>query len=209
MDKYSSMSALLAALPARGNYGIHADRARRSRIKIFAPHGGCIEPCTEPIALAIAGERYDCFVFSGRRASGCFAVLHVTSTRYDEPQCLSMAEEAELALAIHGCEGGEAALYVGGGNEALAADLLAHLSAEGFPAKQAPADMAGGDVRNFVNRARLNGIQLELSAGFRKSLYPSFPKTLQRDALLLSRFVESVRLWLTHTDAKMDPARPA
>ncbi len=203
------MSALLAALPARDNFAIHADRSHGSKVKIFAPHGGCIEPCTEPVVLALSMDLYDCYVFSGRRSSGCFATLHVTSTRYDEPQCLALAEEAELALAVHGCEGREELVYVGGGNADLAAKFLARLVAEGFPAQLAPADMAGGDPRNFVNRARQNGIQLELSAGFRKSLFPSFPKSLQRDPVLFPRFVETVRTWLASVEQYLDPSRPA
>jgi phage replication-related protein YjqB (UPF0714/DUF867 family) len=209
VDKFRSMTELLAALPARENYSVHVDQSHRSSIKIFAPHGGCIEPCTEPVALSIALERYDCFVFSGRRSHGCFATLHVTSVHYDEPQCLALAAEAEIGVAIHGCEGAESIVYVGGGNPALAADLIAHLVAGGFPARPAPARMAGGDDRNFVNRARRKGVQIEMSAGFRKALFPSFPRTLQRDPVYLPRFIATMQAWLVRAEQSLASPMPS
>ena len=110
------MTELVSTLPARENYTIRVDSSHASKIKVFAPHGGCIEPCTGPIALALAKDNFDCFVFSGIRQKDCFKMLHVTSTRYDEPRCLAMAREAEVALAVHGCDGEEPFAQVGGGN---------------------------------------------------------------------------------------------
>jgi phage replication-related protein YjqB (UPF0714/DUF867 family) len=196
MDRYSSMSELLSKLSPKNNYSIHADRSRQSKVKIFAPHGGCIEPCTEPIALAIAMEKHDCFVFSGRRKRGCFNMLHVTSTHYDEPHCLQMAEEAELAIAVHGSDDADDVIHVGGGNTRLGQELTAYLKSLGFPAKPAPPGLEGGDERNFVNRARQKGIQLELSSGFRKSLFPGFPGGIQRDSVRFPRFIGSMRAWI-------------
>ncbi len=194
------MNELLRSLAPRGNYSFHIDQSHRSRVKIFAPHGGCIEPCTEPIALAIAMERHDYFVFSGKRTRGCYATLHVTSARYDEPRCLQMAQESEVALALHGCDEADEVVFVGGGNKSLVQDLIAYLANIGFPAKRAPAGMAGEDERNFINHARQKGIQLELSSGFRRSLFPGFPKSSQRNATLFTRFVESIRAWIELID---------
>jgi len=66
------MTELVRTLPARDNYTFHVDGSHKSRVKVFAPHGGCIEPCTEPIALSLAIDNFDCFVFSGMRKEGCF-----------------------------------------------------------------------------------------------------------------------------------------
>ena len=90
------MTELLRTLPPKENYAISIDSSRNSKIKIFAPHGGCIEPATEPIALALALGSYDYYIFSGKRKEGCNRYLHVTSAHYDEPQCLRMADEAEV-----------------------------------------------------------------------------------------------------------------
>jgi phage replication-related protein YjqB (UPF0714/DUF867 family) len=190
------MTALLGALPAKDNFSIFIDRSHRSPVKIFVPHGGCIEPCTEPIAMAIAKDRFDLFAFSGVRTKDCFKTLHVTSTHYDEPECLSMAREATLAIAIHGCEGEREAIMIGGGNEPLVQNLLAHLKGLGYPAVKPEGGLSGSDENNFVNFAKHRGIQLELSAGFRRQLFPSFPRSGHRDPAAFPKFVDVMRDWI-------------
>ena len=199
-DTFPSMSKLLNALSARDNYVVHADGSRGSRVKIFAPHGGCIEPGTEALALAISLDRFDYFIFSGKRKKGCFQTLHVTSTHYDEPRCLQMAQEAEVALAIHGCDGDESAIHVGGGNVGLVSNLCHYFDDQKFPAFLATGQMKGEDERNFINRSQQKGVQIELSVGFRKHLFPGFPKTVQRHPQEFPRFVESMRRWLMKID---------
>jgi len=196
MDHFSSMTELLSTLPARDNYTIHVDGSHASKVKIFAPHGGCIEPCTGPIALALAIDDFDCFVFSGVRKKDCFKTLHVTSTHYDEPRCLAMVQEAEVALALHGCDGDDAFAQVGGGNEELVRKLSGYLIGLGYSVVPVSGKLKGEDQRNFINRARQKGIQLELSAGFRRNLFPSFPRSIQRHPEEFPKFIESMRSWM-------------
>jgi phage replication-related protein YjqB (UPF0714/DUF867 family) len=71
---------------------------------ILAPHGGGIEHDTSDIALAIAGENFNLYLFEGIKAKGN-ADLHVTSTRFDEASCLDILSVCDLVVAIHGCRG--------------------------------------------------------------------------------------------------------
>ena len=203
MDRFPSMSALLGVVAPRGNYAIHVDRSHRSNVKIFAPHGGCIEPCTEPIVLAVARGMLDCFVFSGNRKRDCFSTLHVTSTHYDEPQCAEMVRESGVAIAVHGCEGEESVIHIGGGNRNLAPELIQYLAAEGYPAAAAPGNIRGEEKSNFINRARREGIQLELSVGFRRSLFPGFPGCIQRHPRDFPNFIDSLRRWIRELEAAL------
>ena len=146
--------------------------------------------------MAIAMDDYDWYVFSGRRRTSCFATLHVTSTRYDEPVCMEMAEEAELALAIHGCEGETSGVILGGGNEAAVASLKGHLRDAGYTVLDAPDHLQGHNDRNFINRARRRGVQIELTTGLRRELFPGYPKSLQRHPREFQRFIGTMRAWL-------------
>lgn len=203
MDKFVSMSELLRNIPARENYDVYADGSRRSKIKIFAPHGGCIEPCTEAIALGIGMGMYDSFVFSGKRKSGCFETLHVTSTHYDEPRCLQMAREADLAIAIHGCDGGEEAMYIGGGNREAKTHAHDFFSARGYRAEMASGNLTGEADDNFINLARRRGVQFELTVGFRRKLFPGFPRSLQRDAREFSKFIGDMQMWIQQAERSL------
>jgi phage replication-related protein YjqB (UPF0714/DUF867 family) len=203
MDKFASMTELLGCVSPDGNYVFHIDERRRSRVKLFAPHGGCIEPCTGNLAIEIASGVYDYYIFQGMMKKDCFRTLHVTSTHYNEPRCRTMAEEALVAVAIHGCDGEKSFIELGGGNRILAFNLQQHLLKKGYTAIEAPIHRRGEDESNFINKARFKGIQLELSSGFRRSLFPSFPKVLQRHPITLPAFVSALREWIDSVEASL------
>jgi phage replication-related protein YjqB (UPF0714/DUF867 family) len=202
-DLYRSMTELLRLLPAAGNYEIQTEESRASRVKLFAPHGGCIEPCTGKLVREIAAPRSDWYVFHATRKQACFGTLHVTSTHFDEPRCVQMAERAEVAVALHGCAGDERFIEVGGGNLAAAASLFELLLEGGFPARSSEDARQGEDPRNFVNRSRLGGVQLELSAGFRRSLFADYPHTAHPDPRAVRRFVRAMREWIAALEADL------
>jgi len=203
VDRFQSMSELLHAVPARGNYEIQHDVSKSTRVKLFAPHGGCIEPCTGALVREIALGRTDFYVFHGIRRESCYRTLHVTAVNYDEECCTRMAGSAEIAVAIHGCSGRETFIEIGGGNMAAVQMLLAHLVRWDFPARPALGSRQGADTRNFINLSRRKGVQLELSAGFRKSLYADFPKTLQPIPVPLRRFVQAMQDWICELEATL------
>ena len=197
------MTELLRDLPSPGNYEIQTDESRGSRVKLFAPHGGCIEPCTGALVREIAAGRTDWYVFHGTCRHSCYGTLHVTSTHYDEPRCLRMAERAEVAVALHGCAGDDRFVEVGGGNAPAVASLLELLQEREFPVRPAPDARQGGDARNFVNLSRRRGVQLELSAGFRRSLFADYPRTAHPHPRAVRRLVRTMREWIASLEADL------
>src|SRR5258708_7015676 len=154
MDTYPSMTELLRQVPAEGNYTVHVESRHRSAVKLFAPHGGCIEPCPGPLVRESAQERLDQFIFNGIRKKDCFRTLPVTSTNSDEPQCVAMARDACIALAFHGCEGEERFIEAGGGNVPLSVVLGEYLIGRGYDVRTTPKRRGGVDQNNFINLAR-------------------------------------------------------
>jgi len=47
------------------------------------------------------------------------AVLHITSNRFDEPKGVRLAENAELVVSIHGYQGEDEVVFIGGKNQDL------------------------------------------------------------------------------------------
>src|SRR5260221_1402001 len=137
------MTELLRKVPPEGNYTMHVETRHRSDVKLFAPHGGCVAPCTGPLVREIAQGRFDHFIFNGIRKKDCFRTLHVTSVNYDEPRCLAMARDALIALAIHGCDGAESFIEVGGGNRSLALGLREYLIERGDDVRMTPRGRGG------------------------------------------------------------------
>jgi len=203
MDQFRSMEELLAAVPSRDNYSFHIETKYQSKIKLFAPHGGCIEPCTSHIVMSLATGTYDSYIFNGIRKKECFKNLHVTSTNYDEPHCLMMARDSEMAISVHGCNDSDDHIQIGGGNKAAAAKLADCLTTNGYVVVTPSDDLQGANPKNFINLSRRKGIQLELSVGFRKNLFPSFPKSIQKDPKQFDRFIKTMRNWLDEMDRQI------
>jgi phage replication-related protein YjqB (UPF0714/DUF867 family) len=194
------MKALLSTIEQQGNYSFEIQASRGSPIKLFAPHGGCIEPGTAPIVKALAGDQYDYFIFRGlRKGKNCKKLLHVTSSHYNEERCKSMAQNALVAFSVHGCRGKDIRIEVGGGNRKLAVDLV-NLLMLNYPTALAPARRNGSSPLNFVNKAKHKGIQLELSHGLRDYLFFGYPKSPKPNPETFSKFIETVRTWLRRVE---------
>ena len=154
----------------------HLDFKRRaarrwSRYVILAPHGGGIEPGTTELARAIAGWAHSFYSFEGIKLSGN-EILHITSTLFDEPKCVALLNHAKIAMAIHGCDGKEAAVFIGGLHHDLGGRLIESLNAVGIRAFKADGNLAGEQAENICNRARSGmGVQMELSTGLRRSMF--------------------------------------
>lgn len=202
-DKFSHMTELLRSVRSQGNYKFEIDNSRGSKIKLFAPHGGCIEPCTGRIVKSIARGRWDYFIFRGTRRDGCYDTLHVTSTNYDEPRCLGMAENAVLAVSIHGCCGDGNFIEVGGGNTHAVDDLIRYLVHAGFRSKPASAAKSGSDERNFVNKAHNKGVQLELTDGFREFLFSNYPTKPRINLATFPAFIRTLQRWIACVEERI------
>jgi len=96
----------LARSQVRGrDYEICVRRRAASPIAIIAPHGGEIEDGTWQMARAIAGDDFNLYCFEGTRPSKNYTALHLTSHRFDEPECLSLIASCPVVIAVHGCGG--------------------------------------------------------------------------------------------------------
>lgn len=199
-ETFTSMKSLLAAIPAKGNYKFEICSKQQSAIKLFAPHGGCIEPGTRWIVRSLAGETWDYFIFRGIRKNGkCYETLHVSSECYDETRCTDMAKKAMLAIAVHGRAGEDSRIEVGGGSLSFASDLCELFRYQGFPAEPAPSIMKGQSPQNFINLAAQRGIQLELTDGYRRSLFSNYPARPKPNREF-DRFIALGREWLMKTE---------
>jgi phage replication-related protein YjqB (UPF0714/DUF867 family) len=148
-----------------------------------APHGGGIEGVTSELADAIAdpasgetvGDRHSFYAFEGLKPRGN-GVLHITSTCFDEPMCLTLIGGCERVVTIHGEQStGGVEVFVGGLDDTLGDCLTRELEAGGFSVGAHPdGDLQGRDPKNLCNRdTTLAGVQLELSRGVRLTMFES------------------------------------
>ena len=194
-DKYRNFAALAVAERAGIDYDIRLRRAQPS-FAIVAPHGGGIEPGTSEIADCIADETYSFYTFEGIKSREN-AGLHITSTHFDEPMCLTVLGNTDVVVTIHGEEsGGGTGVFIGGLDVALGDRIIDELKDAGFDASRQPdSDLQGIEPCNIVNRGLLGaGVQLELSRSVRETMFDALTregrkKTTERFKL----FVGAVR----------------
>lgn len=167
-DKYKTFAELKLNEPAEA-YKIEIQH-RNTLIAFIAPHGGKIEPGTSEISKQLAREYYSIYLFEG-----CKQInnrdLHITSSNFDEPQALELAQSAELVVTVHGRVGDEMLVEVGGLATLLVKDLISSFNANGFNAIQPKDTLTGTDRDNICNKGRSGkGLQLEISRGLRDRL---------------------------------------
>ena len=175
-DRYASFAELARGERGNGSYRIRLVR-RPGETVILAPHGGGIEPGTSELAEAIAGQEHSFYAFEGLKSRGN-RDLHVTSTRFDEPEAVALVAAARRAIAIHGERSSGEIVYVGGRDDATAEGLRAAFAQRGFRVERHPDPaLQGRDVANICNRTASGlGVQLELSAGLRKTFFASLTR---------------------------------
>ena len=194
-DTYPNFAALEQNERAGIDYCVIARREEEA-FTIAAPHGGGIEPGTSEIAAAIARLRWSFYTLEGLKRSGN-SVLHITSTRFDEPICLALLAATSRVVTIHGEESDDdgEGVFVGGLDADLGACVGAALSAQGFDVRKHPdPDLQGLDPRNICNRGTAGaGVQLELSRAVRETLFESLTREGRKHPTpRFSVFVEAV-----------------
>ncbi len=168
-DKYASYNELRENEREGFDYRVDL-RYGCSGIVVMAPHGGNIEPGTSEIASAVAGEEHCFYELSGLRTSGN-RDLHIKSTLFDEPRCLSLARRSQKVLTIHGCKGREEVVYLGGLCSALKEEIELSLASVGFTIGEYPG-LQGKHPLNLCNLgATGSGVQLELTSGLRRTMF--------------------------------------
>ncbi|MBT2600049.1 MULTISPECIES: poly-gamma-glutamate hydrolase family protein [unclassified Oceanobacillus] len=169
--KYNSYEELKEHEELNEDYEINYSQ-RDSDITVIAIHGGGIEPGTSELAKGVA-DRMDLsyYLFEGIKQTGNM-ILHIESTRFDEPIGRNMVQESVSALSIHGYQGEESMIFLGGRNEAYREAIRDALQQHGFAVEDAPSHISGMSEDNIVNDTQLGeGVQLELTAGLRDSLF--------------------------------------
>ena len=168
-DKYRNFAELAAAERPGIDFSIRALK-RPSSVAIVAPHGGNIEQGTSEITWALAGNTYSAYSFDGtkERRNGD---LHITSTRFDEPQCMALLADSATVLTVHGERSPGEVVFVGGLDAARCELLCQALTDHGFVVRRHEnAALQGTHASNICNKGRSGrGIQLELSRGLRRA----------------------------------------
>lgn len=173
-DTYDSY-AELAANETEGTDYRRVVRSGDTDVAHIAIHGGGIErPTTELADHAAEAAGHAFATFEGIKSSGN-SVLHITSTRFDEPRTVGVVEDSDYTISWHGAAGDNAATYVGGRDTELRDAVRDELRAEGFDAPgDIPDGLTGEDPDNIANRNdRGKGVQLELTRAQRDLLMPN------------------------------------
>src|SRR5262245_48505103 len=135
-DKYRNFADLARNERAGIVYDVLVRRARPA-FAIVAPHGGGIEAGTSEIADAVAAGEWSFYAFEGLKTSGNVD-LHITSTRFDEPMCLTLLDDTEIVVTIHGehsTEDGEG-VFIGGLDTDLGREIGSGLAQRGFDVRE-------------------------------------------------------------------------
>lgn len=171
-DKYNSFEELKAQEEYNKSYRIELQN-RHSETSIFAIHGGSIENGTSEITKLIAGDKFNYYSFEGLLKNNAFS-LHITSSRFDEPSALIMANSSRHCLSIHGYIGDEnlSSICIGGGNEEKTEKFTEVLKKSNLGAQIVSPCLKypGKHKNNIINRCLEKGVQLELSQKLRDEL---------------------------------------
>jgi phage replication-related protein YjqB (UPF0714/DUF867 family) len=175
-SEYSSFADLAKSHAEARDFHREVKLVEGARAAIIAPHGGRIEPHTDAIAKALAGEEFSLYSFSSR-LSTANANLHITSHRFDDPDCVALIGKHEFVVAVHGWAGRGEAILIGGLDAGLASEFAAAARALGIETYTDGQGLAGTHPQNICNRGKLGrGVQIELTMELRKS--PALPALL-------------------------------
>jgi phage replication-related protein YjqB (UPF0714/DUF867 family) len=190
-DRYSNFAAL-AAIEIFGRDFTIIAQERPSPLLVAAPHGGTMEPGTSELAALIAGSNLSLYCFESLKGLHDMS-LHITSSRFDEPQLAALSARAVRIISVHGCEGEKPMTFVGGASKALNSELVSALRAAGFPAacdRLYPGELAA----NICNRGRLGaGLQLEVTHALRDEILGEWNAQSFSLASWLHKYVAAIR----------------
>ena len=130
MSEYPSFEALREAHVEGRDFDRVIEPRAGASVAVIAPHGGRIEPRTDAIAAALAGDTFSlyCFISHLRAAE---ANLHITSHRFDDPECLALVGVHSRVVAVHGWANAGEGIVIGGLDQELVDRLVAESRAFG------------------------------------------------------------------------------
>lgn len=184
-DRYENFAELSAGERRGRDYDVVIREVAASPVAIVAPHAGAIEPGTSEIAVTVAGADFNLYLFEGLGEDAYR--LHITSSHFDEPECLTLIRGCSIVVTVHGCHYADKdeTVYLGGREEGLRDAIGAALGHAGF-ATRSDRRNPGRHPLNICNRGRTGqGVQLEISRDLRRKL--------RHDHDLRARFAEAVR----------------
>lgn len=125
--------------------------------------------------------------FEGNLKAKNFSSLHLTSSKFDEPNAIALIQSADTIVAIHGAKEEIEVIYLGGLDEELSQEIKENLEKSGFTAlNQRDTSIRGSSPNNICNRGKNNqGVQLEISRSLRDSLMQARQK--------LERFANAIQ----------------
>ena len=192
-NEFPNFAALKAAKVENIDYRIVVRRgARTGNAIVMAPHGGKIEPRTSLITETIAGSDLDMYCFEGLMPESN-RDLHITSRNFDEESALELLRTKSTVVAIHGRHDRDdpSAVYMGGKDVALIAEIAGRLHEAGFSTKRDNHLFPGIDDLNIVNRGLTGkGAQLEIPFSLRRRL-GSEPELLGKFCRAVRRAIET------------------
>ena len=195
-DKYANFKELQADTIAEVDYHIEGT-IRNSNVLMMTPHGGGIESGVSEVVWFAANGLFSEYVFEGWRTSNN-AELHIKSTNFDEPICLSMVQKSEHIVAYHGYHDSVKKHTLIGGRDMNAKEsAYKALTAAGFSAEILTNGtyLAGSDRENICNKGiRGMGIQLELSTAQRLAFFGTNTRSKRRHTTLpeFHRYVDAI-----------------
>ena len=181
-DRFRNFEELKKACQEGRDYRIRVEE-RGGQGAVLAIHGGNIEADTAELAIELAGQDLDLYVFEAV-APG----LHLTSSHFDEPRALALARKNPHCITVHGmAEKSEAdpEVCIGGATDSLRQKTATELRASGIRVEEPCRRLPGKDPRNVVNLCKEGGVQLEMSQSFRRKL--------RSDSALRKRWIQSLR----------------
>jgi phage replication-related protein YjqB (UPF0714/DUF867 family) len=202
-DTYKDFKSLSSVEKEDGDFQLFINNTG-SRIAIVAPHGGGIEPGTSEIAKSIAGEDLTCYCFEGIKNKENKKYLHITSTNFDEPKCIEVCKKSDTVVAIHGADGDDEIVFIGGLNEKLKNRIIEKLKEDGFDAQEDTTNHLGQDNKNICNKGVLKeGLQLEISNGLRKKMFRGLKRNDRKFTTeVFDKFKKSIRSVLCEDEVK-------
>jgi phage replication-related protein YjqB (UPF0714/DUF867 family) len=192
--RYRSYKELSEHETEGADYRIHV-REAPSPIALMALHGGGIEPGTLELADAVAGNDHTFYAFEGKKPKGNRA-LHIPSVSFDEPRALGVAKKSAVVITLHGCDGVEELVYLGGRHEPLKARIKGLLQKKGFAVEEtSKSSLKGTHFLNMCNRGQIGrGVQLEITLGLRKKMFAGLGKNNKENhTRIFHAFVSTLR----------------
>lgn len=193
-EPHRSFTELAHHYTAGVDYEIETRRGSENLL-CAAWHGGFMEPGSDLLADAIAGCRYHYYAFKALfPVSDGEHPLHVTSSRFREPELITLAKESERVFAVHCCSTapGIPRVFIGGGaDQSVRKQLINALRQGGFnagPDKIFP----GSHFMNPCNAGRQPGVQIEVSQSYMDHLV-AHRSELFRMAAVIADFMGSLR----------------